>query len=118
MSNPMEIVGTNGRIKVSSEVVLTLIEKVVKEIEGVTLIKSALSKEKVDIAKKESDGLKDSSNKVKEKTLVVNIFVSIAYGIVIPKVIRFVQEKIKEEVEIMTGIQVAKINIFVQTIKS
>ncbi|MGV8145899.1 MAG: Asp23/Gls24 family envelope stress response protein [Alkaliphilus sp.] len=117
MSSPMEITGEHGRIKVSSEVILTMIEKVVAEIEGVILIKSSLSKEKVDSLNKESDKLEESSSKLKEKSLTVNIFVSIEYGIVIPKTVSIVQEKIKEEIEIMTGVQVGRVNVFVQTIK-
>ncbi|MCD5414216.1 MAG: Asp23/Gls24 family envelope stress response protein [Clostridiales bacterium] len=117
MSNPMEITGLHGKIKVSSDVILTIMKKVVEEIEGIILIKGSLSKEKIDSINVENIEAENTSTKEKEKSLIVSIFIATNYGIIIPKVVREVQEKVKEEIEIMTGVQVGKINVFVQTVK-
>ena len=50
------------------------------------------------------------------KTVTVEIYVIIEYGICIPEVAIEIQEKVKEAVESMTGFEVAAVDIHVQGI--
>ena len=48
--------------------------------------------------------------------IVVDLFVSVEYGVKIPSVAWNIQERVKREVEEMTGMHVTYVNIHVQEI--
>lgn len=100
----------NGNIKISDEVIETIASVAVSEIEGVSStgtgivdgIARRLSKKPV------SGGIKASVN---EDTTSVDINIIVKYGVRIPEVAWNVQDAVKREIELMTGLKVDKVNV-------
>lgn len=100
----------NGNIKISDEVIETIASVAVSEIEGVSStgtgivdgIARRLSKKPM------SGGIKASVN---EDTASVDINIIVKYGVRIPEVAWNVQDAIKREIELMTGLKVDKVNV-------
>lgn len=101
---------TNGNIKISDEVIVTIASVAVSEIEGVCSTGSGF----VDgIARKFTKkplttGIKAN---VGDEDVSVDINIVVKYGVSIPEVAWNVQDAIKREVELMTGLNVDKVNV-------
>lgn len=99
-----------GNIKISDEVIITIASVAVAEIEGVSSTGSGF----VDgIARKLSkkpvmSGIKAT---ITEEDVSVDINIVVKYGVKIPEVAWNVQDAIKKEVELMTGLKVDKVNV-------
>jgi len=100
----------NGNIKISDEVIETIASVAVSEIEGVCStgtgfvdgIARRLSKKPV------SSGIKATSG---EDSTSVDINIVVKYGVRIPEVAWNVQDAVKREIELMTGLKVDKVNV-------
>lgn len=106
-----EIRETNGgNIKISDEVIITIASVAVSEIDGVSSTGSGF----VDgIARKltkkpVTSGIKAT---ITEEDVSVDISIVVKYGVRIPEVAWNVQDAIKKEVELMTGLKVDKVNV-------
>lgn len=101
---------TNGNIKISDEVIITIASVAVSEIDGVSSIGSGfvdgiarrLSKKPI------TSGIKAS---IEEDTTSVDINIVVKYGVRIPEVAWNVQDAVKKEIELMTGLTVEKVNV-------
>ncbi len=108
MDETKEIV--NSSIKISDEVIETIASVAVSEIEGVSSMGTGF----VDgiarrIAKKSmSAGIKAN---VTDNTVGVDISIVVKYGVRIPEVAWNVQDAVKKEIELMTGLTVEKVNV-------
>ncbi len=108
MDETKEIV--NSSIKISDEVIETIASVAVSEIEGVSSMGTGF----VDgiarrITKKSmSAGIKASVN---DNTVGVDISIVVKYGVRIPEVAWNVQDAVKKEIELMTGLTVEKVNV-------
>ena len=108
MSGAKEIL--NGNIKISDEVIETIASVAVSAIDGVSGTGSGI----VDgITRKFSKKLSTSGIKatVNERTTNVDINIIVKYGVRIPEVAWTVQDAVKKEIELMTGLTVEKINV-------
>jgi len=100
----------NNNIKISDEVIETIAAVTISEIEGVSGTGSGL----VDglarrLSKKPAtSGIKAS---IGEGTVSVDISIVVKYGIRIPEVAWNVQDAVKKEIELMTGLKVEKVNV-------
>ncbi len=108
MSETKEIL--NGNIKISDEVIETITSVAVSEIEGVSSTGSGF----VDgiarrLSKKPSTGGIKAT--VGETTASVDINIVVKYGVRIPEVAWNVQDAVKREIELMTGLEVEKVNV-------
>ncbi len=101
---------TTGNIKISDEVVVTITTVAVSEIEGVygtgTGIVEGFARK---FAKKPSGGGIKVAMTENEVAIDVNVIVN--YGVRIPEVAWNVQDAVKREVELMTGLAVTKVNV-------
>ncbi len=108
MGENMEI--TNGNIKISDEVLETIASVAVSEIEGVSSTASGI----VDgiarrlVKKPATSGIKAT---VGEGTASVDINIVVKYGVRIPEVAWNVQDAVKKEIELMTGLAVERVNV-------
>lgn len=113
--NVMEIEGEQGKIKISNDVIMVITQKAIEEIKGIVSFTAGLSKGITEVFSKESSkGVKIVNE---EKQVVINLSVVVEYGVVIPDLISDLQRKIKHSIEMMTDINVDKVNVFVQDIQ-
>ncbi len=100
----------SGNIKISEEVIITIASVAVSEIDGVSGTGVGLVDEIARrISKKPvASGIKAT---ITEDTVVVDINIVVKYGVKIPEVAWNVQDAIKKETELMTGLKVDKVNV-------
>ena len=100
----------NGMIKISDEVVETIASVAISEISGVSStgsgfvdgIAKRLTKKPV------TSGIKAN---IGEETVSVDINIVVKYGVRIPEVAWEVQDAVKKEIELMTGLTVDNVNV-------
>ena len=104
-----------GDIKISEEVVAIIASIAAMEVEGVAGMSGGIAGGIAEIL-----GRKNLSKGVKvevgEKEAAIDVYVIIEYGSRIPEVAWNVQEKVKKQVETMTGLSVIEVNIHIQGI--
>ena len=101
---------TNGNIKISDEVIITIASVAVSEIEGAQCVTGALN----EIAQK--FGKKNFANGIKvsvEEDVTLDINIVVDYGVKIPEVAWNVQDNVKKSVEVMSGLTVGRVNVHV-----
>ena len=105
-----------GSIRITDKVIAVCAAKAALETSGVyglvsdfsdTIQKNILGKTS------ESRGVKISQN---DGEIVIDLHITVEYGVKIPSVAWNVQEKVKREVEELTGMKVTFVNIHVQSI--
>lgn len=101
-----------GTIKISDEVIATITSVAVSETDGVCNLSGSLTGE---IAMR--FGKKNINKGIKVTTTddgtVIDISVTVKYGIRIPDIAWEIQENVKKSVESMSGLNVLKVNIHV-----
>ncbi len=106
----------HGNIKITDEVIAVCAAKAALETRGVySLVSGITDTIQHNILGKSSDtkGVKINQN---NDELVIDLYINVEYGVKIPSVAWSIQEKVKHEVEEMTGLHVAFVNIHVQGI--
>lgn len=102
----------NGNVKISEEVIATIAVVAIEEVEGVVEMQSTLKTSVTDML-----GVKNLSKGVKvsigEREAVIDVFITVEYGKNIIDIGKNVQEKVKEAVETMTGLDVVEVNVHV-----
>ena len=105
----------NGNINIAEDVVASIAAIAASEVEGV----AALTSSSVDIA--EFLGKKSTSRGVKiqitETETVVDVYLTVKYGNVIPSVAKSVQENVANAIESMAGLTVSAVNVHVTGIQ-
>lgn len=100
----------NNNIKISDEVIVTIASVAVSEIEGIsgtgTGIVEGIARKFV--KKPASGGIKVNMS---DGEVSIDINVIMKYGVRIPEVAWNVQDAVKREVELMTGLSVSKVNV-------
>lgn len=105
-----------GIVKISDEVIGVIASLAASEIEGVAGMSAGLVG---DISNKIT-GKKNNSKGVKvtmdNGLVVIDLHMSVEYGVKIPEMSMKVQNNVKSTVETMTGLNVALVNIYVQNV--
>jgi len=116
MENINEYKENNGSIKISDEVIATIATIAVSEIEGVCGLYGSFAGEIVSkLGKKNfNKGVKITST---ETDTIIDISLTVKYGIRIPEVAWEVQENVKKSVESMSGLNVDKVNIHIASVE-
>lgn len=104
-----------GSVKIADEVVSIVAALAATEVEGVAGMSGGLAGGIAELLGKKnfSKGVRVA---VTGKTVAIEIYVIIEYGICIPDVAIAIQEKVKEAVENMTAFEVTAVDIHVQGI--
>lgn len=111
-----KVQGTNteiGNVKISEEVVAIIAGVAAMDVPGVAGMSGGIAGGIAEIL-----GRKNLSKGVKvevgEKEAAIDLYIIVEYGCRIPDVSWHIQEKVKNSVETMTGLDVIEINIHVQ----
>ncbi len=111
--NVQSVVNEIGTIKITDEVVAIIAGIAAMEVPGVTSMSGGIAG---GIA--EALGRKNLSKGVKvevgEKEAAVDLYIIVEYGYRIPEVAWTIQERVKNAVEDMTGLNVVEVNIHIQ----
>ena len=106
---------TIGKVQIADEVVAIIAGLAATEVEGVIKMSGNITNEIVSKL-----GMKNLSKGVKisivESNVEVDIALNIAYGYSIPEVSGKVQERVKNAIENMTGLEVTEINIRIASV--
>lgn len=108
-----EYAGDYGQIKISDEVVGTIAGIAAMEVPGVAGMSGGIAGGIGDMLgrKNFSKGVKVQVGDVETS---IDLYIIVEYGAKIPEVAWNIQEAVKREVEAMTGLDVAEVNINVQ----
>ncbi len=102
--------GEGGSVNISNEVIASIAKLATKETEGVNSMAGNI---KNDIVGKFS--MKNVTKGVKlaldGNKVIVDIAINVEYGYNIPKTCETVQDKVKQKLEQMTGLQVTSVNV-------
>lgn len=98
-----------GSLRISKDVIATIVGYAAGEVEGVHSLATLSSNIKGIISQRKI--LKPVTVALLEDTAIIDIQVILAYGAKIPAVSVAIQEAVKEAVQSMTGIAVSKVNI-------
>lgn len=109
----MDIQG--GKITFAPEVIATIATLAVNEVDGVDSMGGTVVEGITGILNKKNltKGIKVELN---ENTSIMDINIVIKYGYKIHEVSSAVQRKVKSTIETMTGLEVAAVNVFVQSV--
>lgn len=107
--------GKNGNLKISEEVISTIAGLTTSEIKGVA---GMLLRPDSPEAKAGLFGAKRSMGKavrvdVRDGEVIIDIYVNLYTGTRIPDIAAEIQTRVKEAVQSMTGLTVAKVNVHV-----
>ncbi len=102
----------NGNVNISDEVVCIIASMAATEVKGVAGMNNSISGGIAELLGKKnlSKGVKVTMT---ESTVILDLSIIAEYGTKIPDVAWKVQEKVKNEVEAMTGLTVTAVNISV-----
>ncbi|MEG2597018.1 MAG: Asp23/Gls24 family envelope stress response protein [Oscillospiraceae bacterium] len=105
-----------GSIKISEEVVATIVKTVLSEIEGVhsLAIKPLTASDMV----LKSASLKPITIYLNDEVAVISISVNLCFGFKLRTIAEQIQEKVKDSVQDMTGVTVSKVNVYIAGVKS
>jgi len=100
----------NINLSISEEVIATIAEKVVLNVAGVFSLSGGLNV----LGKKiGTQGIKVDISK---KDVSLDIYIVVNYGVKIPDIAWEIQDKVKKELENMTGMVVTTVNVHIQGI--
>src|SRR5574344_153387 len=107
----MEYESTAGSLKISSEVVASIAEYAVKEVEGVACLAPIVSNIGGWLLEKQT--IKPISIQMNEGVAIIDIRLLVEPNARIPVLSRKLQEAVKEAVQNMTGITVSRVNLYI-----
>jgi uncharacterized alkaline shock family protein YloU len=104
-----------GQVKISDEVVIIIAGIATSGVKGVSTTRTGVADGISNLFSKNnySKGIKVEIN---ENTVVLDIFINVEYGYKISDVAKEVQATVKKEIETMTDMQVAAVNVHVLNI--
>ncbi len=102
----------NGDIRISDDVVASIVGLAASEVDGITSIAGNITEEKI-----ARSGVKNSSKGIKlqieDGCVSVNLYMNMRYGYSIPVVTAQVQDRVSNAIENMTGLKASSVNIHI-----
>lgn len=105
-----------GIVKISDDVVSVIASIATSEITGVASIDAGMVGSIAHMVTGKKSNTKGVKVAVGEKDASIDIAIAVEYGIKIPEIVSQVQDNVKKTVEAMTGLSVAAVNVYVQSI--
>ena len=105
-----------GVVKISDEVVSVIAGIAAQEIDGILDGQVGVASNLTNIFKSKKSTAKASKVTLEEDKAIIDMNVSVEYGMKIMDVVAQVQDNVKKTVEAMTGLYVEAVNIYVQNI--
>ncbi len=107
-----EIFENNGNVNISDEVIATIASLAATEVKGVCgMVSSSIGFAELLGKKNLSKGVKITRE---ENNISLDLSVIVEYGTKIPDMAWEVQDKVKGEVEVLTGLNVVGVNVLVE----
>lgn len=103
-----------GNIKIAVDVVATIAGIAASGIEGVASMYSSIAGGIAEMLGAKKNPGKGIKVEMKEKSVVVDIYIVVDYGVKIPELAWEIQETVKNSIETMTGLDVEKVNIHIE----
>ncbi len=101
-----------GQVQIAEEVIAVIASIAATEVEGVAKMSGNITSEIAAMV-----GMKNLSKGVKiridEEKVDINLSLIMDYGVSIPKISREVQDRVKNSIETMTGLEVSEVNIHI-----
>ena len=111
-----KITYSTGNIKISDEVITTIVKSVLHEMEGVhSLALKPLSASEMLL---KTSPLKPINIRLNVDVAEIDLVVNLCFGYKLREVAEQIQNRIKDTVQDMTGIAVNKVNIYVAGVKT
>lgn len=107
----------DGNVCISNEVVATIASITAQEVNGVNGMAGSIKGDFVELLGRKNPG-KGVKVSVTGREVVIDMFIIVDYGVKIPDVAWEVQEKTKNEVEAMTGLDVVAVNVNIEGINT
>lgn len=102
----------SGEIKIADDVVASIAGLAASEVEGISSMAGNITNEIVG-----KFGVKNSSKGVKIDVtgdkVIADLYINIKYGYSIPKISSQVQERVRNAIENMTGLEVIEVNVHI-----
>ena len=108
---------TTNNIQISEDVVSVMAGMAIQDIEGVAKVATGFAGGISEALGKKNIG-KGVKVEIKDKEVTVDVGIIIKYGAEIPKIAKEIQDKVKNDVEKMTGYNVISVNVKVQGIEN
>ncbi|AYF54939.1 Asp23/Gls24 family envelope stress response protein [Clostridium botulinum C] len=105
-----------GIVKISDEVVEVIAGLAASEIDGIEGMSTTLVGGITQILSGKKNLSKGIKVNVEENSATIDLYVVVKYGIKIVDVAKAVQENVKKSVELMTGLNLTAINVYVQNV--
>ncbi|QGU95151.1 Asp23/Gls24 family envelope stress response protein [Clostridium bovifaecis] len=105
-----------GIVKISDEVVEVIAGLAASEIDGIEGMSTTLAGGITQILSGKKNVSKGIKVNVGEDNATIDLYVVVKYGIKIADVAKKVQENVRKSVELMTGLNVTAVNIYIQNV--
>jgi uncharacterized alkaline shock family protein YloU len=105
-----------GIVKISDEVVSVIAGIAASEIKGITGMSASLVGEISQIFGGKKNASKGVKVSLEEDSAVIDLYITVEYGVKIAEVAEKVQSNVRRTVEAMTGLTVSAVNVFVQNV--
>ncbi|HEX6922519.1 MAG TPA: Asp23/Gls24 family envelope stress response protein [Bacillales bacterium] len=105
---------TKGSLHITDEVIALITEAAVNETPGVAGMISGIRDEFARVVSK--NPARGITVQNEEEETVIDVKVSLMFGVNVGEVCYDIQEKVKKDVEMMTGVEVGAVNVYVEQI--
>lgn len=102
-----------GQVKIAPEVISLIASMAVSEVQGVSDLTAGFTGDMLEKVGVKSPG-KGIKVQLGENVVLIDVYLIVEYGVVIPELAKEVQRKVKLSVETMTGINVTQVNVHIQ----
>lgn len=106
----------SGTVKISPDVISAIAYIATTEIDGIAGMAQNITGGIADLLGKKN-AARVIKVDIKDSSAVIDTYITVQYGAVIQEVATKLQEKIKQNVESMTGMNVKCVNVYVQGVK-
>lgn len=107
----------NGNVNISDEVLITIVHTSALEVDGVAGVTNSIANDFISMLSKKFHG-KSVELVDQDEKISISLAINIKMGYKIMEVAEKVQTKVKNAIELMTGLEVAKVNIDVVSVKA
>ena len=113
-----------GSINFSRDTIETLIQLILQSIQGIIHLKKSGLRKRAGLTAENSENNQESTDvaqevrvEIKPDSIIINLFLTIHYGIRIPDLTWEIQAKIKEKLKETTGLNINQIDVHIQGIR-
>lgn len=103
-----------GDIKIAPEVIEIIVGIAANQIEGVYSMRGTIAKNLTELFGRKKSLGKGVKLDLTDDQLNIDVFVYLDYGVSVPKVALVMQEKIKQQLLFMTGLEIIEVNVHVE----